>query len=257
MPDKTVLVEKTDRRIATVTLDRASTGNAVDQRMAIELGDACEQLDQDGDIWVVVITGVGDAFCLGSDPSVIQMAQDEAESLLSLRVAGRIAAMEKPVIAALNGDAIGQGLELALACEIRIASSEARFGLTQVNDGLMPWDGGTQRLPRLVGCGRAMEMILTSRMVDAGEALEIGLVNEVEEPGQVVQRAQEMASTIAGQGPIAARYIKEAVLKGQEMTLEQGLRLEADLNIILQSTADRAEGIRSFLEKRRPQYRGE
>ena len=255
MPFETILVEK-EGRLATLTLDRASTGNAVNQRMAVELADACEQLDQDDDIWVVVITGIGDAFCLGADPSVIQMAQAGAESLLSLRVAGCVAAIEKPVIASLNGDAIGQGLELALACDMRVASSQARFGLTQVNDGLMPWDGGTQRLPRLVGLGRAMEMILTSRMVDAGEALEMGLVNEAAEPGQVMQRVQETASTIAGQGPIAARYIKEAVLKGQDMTLEQGLRLEADLNIILQSTADRAEGIRSFLEKRSPQYRG-
>ena len=256
MPFETILVEN-EGRLATLTLDRASTGNAVNQRMAVELADACEQLDQDDDIWVVVITGIGDAFCLGADSSVTQMAQAGAESLLSLRVAGCVAAIEKPVIAALNGDAIGQGLELALACDMRIASSQARFGLTQVNDGLMPWDGGTQRLPRLVGLGRAMEMILTSRMVDAGEALEMGLVNEAAEPGQVMQRVQETASTIAGQGPIAARYIKEAVLKGQDMTLEQGLRLEADLNIILQSTADRAEGIRSFLEKRSPQYRGE
>ena len=255
MPFETIIVES-DVRIATLTLDRASSGNAVNERMAFELGDACQQLDQDDDIWVVVITGKGDAFCLGTDPAALQKQGDLAESLYSLRVAGRIAAIEKPVIAALNGDAIGQGLELALTCDIRIASSQARFGMTQLKDETMPWDSGTQRLPRVVGRGRAIEMVLTSRMVDAEEALEMGLVSQVVEPDQVSRRAQDIASTIADHGPIAARYIKEAVLKGLDMTLEQGLRLEADLNIILQSTADRAEGVRSFLENRRPQYRG-
>ena len=131
------------------------------------------------------------------------------------------------------------------------------MGLTQVGDGAMPWDGGTQRLPRLVGRTRAMEMVLTSRLVDAREALEIGLVNQVVEPDRVLRRSLDVASTIAGQGPIAARYLKEAVLKGLDMTLEQGLRLEADLSFLLQSTTDRAEGIQSFLEKRKPEYKGD
>ena len=259
MPAKTVLVE-IEHWVATLTLDRASLGNAVNERMAFELRDACDQVAQDDGVWVVVVTGRGEAFCRGIDPSAMKdPGQDgtPVEQIPSLKVAGRIAAIEKPVIAALNGDAIDQGLELALACDIRIASSQARFGLTQVKDGLMPWDGGTQRLPRLVSRGRGMEMILTCRIVDAQEALEIGLLHQVAEPGQVLRQASEMARTIAGHGPIAARYLKEAVSKGLDMTLEQGLRLEADLNLILQSTSDRGEGIRSFLEGRTPKYTGE
>ena len=259
MPFESILVE-TDRRTATVTLGRAPSGNSINQRMAFELRDACDQLDHNDDVWVVIITGRGDAFCRGTEPSVPASGDqsDLLETLRSLKVAGSVAAIEKPVIAALNGDAIDQGLELALACDIRIASAQARLGLAQVKDGLIPWDGGTQRLPRLVGRSRATEMILTSRIVEAEEALDIGLVSQVLPTSQeVVRRTQEIASEVASHGPIAARYLKEAVLKGMEMSMEQGLRLEADLNFILHSTTDRAEGIRSFLERRTPEYRGE
>ena len=256
MSRESVFVE-IDGRVATVTLDRASSGNAVSEQMAFELRDACDRLDRDDEVWVAVITGKGDAFCRGSEPPSLGPGDDTLGKLSTLRVAARVAALEKPVIAALNGDAMDQGLELALACDIRIAPSGARLGLTQVKRGVMPWDGGTQRLPRLVGRSRAMEMVLTSRVLESQEALEAGMVNEVVEPDQVLPRAIEIAAKIAGHGPIAARYLKEAVLKGADMTLEQGLRLEADLNFILQSTADRAEGIRSFLERRHPDYRGE
>lgn len=247
-----------ENRIATLTLTRASSGNAIDERLAFELRDACEQLRQDDDVWVVVLTGEGDAFCRGSDPSTLTDQNGNIlDKLRALKVSESVAAIEKPIIAALNGDAIDQGLELALACDMRIASEKASFGLTHVEHGLMPWDGGTQRLPRLIGRGAATEMILTSRIVDAQEALDIGLVNDMVEPSRVLQQAQQTASTIAGHGPIATRYLKELVLKGLDMTLEQGLRLEADLNFILQSTSDRAEGIGSFLERRGPpQFRG-
>ena len=216
--------------------------------MAFELREACERVGQDSDIWVVVLTGSGDVFCRGTGLS---------SSLENLRVADAVAAVQKPVIAALNGDAIDQGLELALACDIRITSSQAMLGLTQVEQGMMPWDGGTQRLPRLIGSGRAMEMVLTSRLLEAEECLEAGLVNELAESGSVMDRAHELASAISKHGPIATRYLKEALLKGADMTMEHGLRLEADLNIILQSTVDRGEGVRSFLERRTPEYRNE
>ena len=257
MPDSHVRVETADH-IATITLNRPSLGNAIDERMAFELRDACDQLVQDDDVWVVIVTGSGDAFCRGTEFAGAKGESQRSllESLSWLKVAGCFAAIDRPVIAALNGEAIDQGLELALACDIRIASGDARFGLSQVKDALMPWDGGTQRLPRLVGRGPGVEMILTCRTVDAEEALAMGLVAQVVEPGQVLRRAQEMASTIAANGPVAARYLKEAVVKGMDMTLDQGLRLEADLNVILQSTADRAEGIRSFLERRAPRFRG-
>ena len=245
-----------DGRVATVTLDRASSGNLIDERMAVELRDVCDRVRSDEGLWVLVLTGSGDAFSRGSDPALLRPVASTG-ALHAPTPAGSIAAIEKPVIAALNGDAIDQGLELALACDIRVASSDAGFGLTQVKNGVMPWDGGTQRLPRLVGRGRAMDMILTSRRVGAGEALEMGLVNQVVEPGDVLRAAHETASTIASHGPVAARYLKEAVLLGLDGSLDHGLRLEADLNVILQSTGDRAEGISSFLKRRAPEYRGE
>ena len=250
---------ETDGRVATVTLDRPASGNAVDHVMAAELSEACVRVNESNDIRVVVLTGSGDSFCVGTEyPDLTNENQAPAEAALgSLRAARYIAAIDGPVVAALNGDAIDQGLELALACDLRVASSSARLGLTQVKDGLIPWDGGTQRLPRLIGMGRAMEMVIGSRMVDAAEALQMGLVNHVTAPGAAVQKALEIASTIASMGPVAARYAKEAVQKGLDMTLDQGLRLEGDLNLLLHSTADRAEGIRSFLERRRPEYRGE
>lgn len=257
MPDKTVLVEKTGCCIAVVTLARVSFDNEINQQMAIELCDLCEQLDHDDDIRAVVITGMGDVFCGGTDAVSFQGTRNLSKFFYSLKVAHSVASIEKPVVAALNGDAIDQGLELALACDIRIASNRAKFGLTQVNDGLIPWDGGTQRLPRLVGMSNALDMILTARLIDSTEALEIGLVNETVEMEKVLQKCNEIAAVIARNGPIATRYIKEAVLDGQDMAIGQGLRLEADLNILLQSTDDRAEGIRSFLERRTPKYRGE
>ena len=234
--------------VATVTLDRPAVGNSVNELMATELRETCEGVEADPGVRVVLLTGRGDAFCLGTDgPSPVE----------NLRVADAVASVRKPVIAVLNGDAVDQGLEIALACDIRVASTCARMGLTHLVRGMIPWDGGTQRLPRLVGIGRAMEMLFTSRLLDAGEALEAGLVNELADADDLRTRSRALAGTVAGQGPIAARYLKEALLKGADMTLEQGLRLEADLNIILQSTADRAEGVRSFLERRPPIYRNE
>lgn len=258
MPVETVHLT-TRGRTATITLDRPSAGNAIDEPTAFQLREALDRVAVDDELWVAVLTGAGVFFCLGAEapPFGGTGPATPARAMDSLRVAARLARLDKPVIAALNGDAVGQGLELALACDIRVASSAARMGLDQVGDGVMPWDGGTQRLPRLVGRGRAVEMALTSRLVDAQEALEIGLVSQVVEPDRVLRRSLELASAIADHGPIAARYLKEAVLKGLDMTLEQGLRLEADLSFLLQSTADRAEGIRSFLEKRKPEYKGE
>ena len=246
-----------DGRVATVTLDRPSEGNAVDERLAFELADACDELDRDENVWVVVLTGAGEVFCNGSGPLVPRLTGDAKQDVKMPKVAGRVAAIDKPVIAALNGDALGQGLELALACDIRVASEGSSFGLTQVEEGTMPWDGGTQRLPRLIGRGSALEMILTSRVLTGNEALDMGLVNLIVGRDEVLMRAQQMAATIVCHGPIATRYLKEAVTKGMDMTLDQGLRLEADLNITLQTTTDRAEGIRSFLDRRSPEYTGE
>ena len=173
------------------------------------------------------------------------------------RAAAALAEAEVPLIAAVNGDALDHGLELALACDLRIAARGSVLGVTDLARGTLPWDGATQRLPRLVGPGRALEMLLTSRPVPAEEAERMGLVNRVVDKGKVMEAARELAQGIARAAPVAARYVKEAVRAAQDVPLADGLRLEADLNIILHSTRDRAEGIRSFRERQEPRFVGE
>ena len=248
MPATSIRIEA-EGAIAVITLDRPRSGNSITERMAAELRDACRRVSEDDGARVVVVTGSGGVFCRGSEPPA-------DGTYGALAAAGDLASIDKPVIAAINGDAIDQGLELALSCDIRIAARTARLGLTQLSRGTVPWDGGTQRLPRTVGRSRAMEMVLTSRLVDADEALDIGLVSLVTEESELHRRALDTASEIAAFGPVAVRYVKEAVLKGMDLSLDQGLRLEADLNVILHSTGDRAEGIRSFLDRRPPCYTG-
>ena len=174
---------------ATVYLDRPDAGNRVNERLAAGIRDVFSSLEHDERARVVVVTGRGEAFCLGTEPPADE--PDFSRSADRFRVSSRIAACAKPVIAALNGDAIDQGLEMALACDFRLASEDARLGLTQVDAGLLPWDGGTQRLPRLIGQGRAMEMVLTSRVVGALEAMEMGLVDSVVGRGDVVTGGAE------------------------------------------------------------------
>lgn len=234
-------------RIAYVTLDRPADNNAVDAQMSVELADVCRTINQDEGINVVVLKGAGDVFSSGGDPQDWEMAADASTALASI---------ERVVIAAINGDAFGAGLELALACDIRIASENARFCLPHTAYGSIPSAGGTQRLPRLVGKGKALEMLLTAEAIDAQEALLSGLVNKVVSPDRLSQEVEELADRIAPQGRVALMYAKEAVTKGADLTLEQGLRLEADLYFLIHTTEDRLEGIRSFLEKRTPQFKG-
>jgi enoyl-CoA hydratase/carnithine racemase len=164
--------------------------------------------------------------------------------------------MDQPVIAAIHGDAVGRGLEMALACDIRFAAETSRFGLPHIKSGLIPRDGGTQRLVRLVGAGKAMEMILTGDPITAREAERIGLVNRVLPSEGIMDAVEAIAREMASGGPIALRYAKEAIGKGMDLTLDQGLRLEADLYFLLHTTADRNEGIRAFQEKRTPDFKG-
>ena len=266
-----------DDHVARLTLARPGAANAIDRRAAAELRDACERIRQDDAAWVALLAADGLAFCAGTDPAALaELAALDAhalpQALADLRAAEAVAAVEKPVVVALSGDVLDQGLELALACDVRVASADARLGMTQLARGLLPWDGGTQRLPRLVGRAAATEMLLTGVSLDAARAAEIGLVNEVVHPERAAEtgpandavhperlaaRAAEIAAAIASFGPIATRYTKELVREGLDMTLDQGLRLEGDLNFLLQSTADRAEGVASFLERRAPTYRGQ
>lgn len=235
--------------IAHITLNRPEVNNVVNQQLALEMKEVCQQINQDDDIYAVIITGAGSkAFCGGSE---------REQSRPGYNVARAVASIDRPVIAAINGDALGEGLELALSCDIRLASEGARFGLPQVAEGFIPMDGGTQRLPRVVGKGKALELILTAGIIDADEAFEIGLVNKVVTDENLAHEAEAMAKTIAAQAPIALRYAKEAVNKGLDLTLEQGIRLEADLYLLLHTTADRTEGITSFLQKRKPSFKNQ
>ena len=246
--------------LALVTLDRPDAGNRLDHDLADELRQVCRAVYEDDTIHLVILTGSSDTFSVGREPPPAEVATEPVGARLSwlqqLQVAGAVATLEVPVIVAINGDAIDHGLELALAGDLRIAAANARFGLTDLAQGSFPWDGGTQRLPRLVGPAWAQDMILTSRVIDAGQALALGLVNRVVEANQVLEEARHWADSILSAGPIAARYAKEAVHKGTDLSLPQGIRLEADLNILLQGTADRAEGLKAFSQRRAPKYTG-
>ncbi len=252
--------------IAYITLNRPEVGNIINQRLALELEDICCRINQNDSIYVVIIIGAGDkAFCSGSELKRLIQESNTIKASSTKRkgpnrkysVAAAIAGIDRPVVAAINGDALGLGLELALGCDIRLASSRARFGFPQGASGLLPMDGGTQRLPRIVGKGKALELILTAETISAEEALAIGLVSRVVPQENLAAEAEALARTIASKAPIASRFIKEAVSKGLDLTLEQGLRLEADLYFLLHTTADRTEGIKAFLQKRTPHFKGQ
>lgn len=246
MPYTTINLSKQDH-IAFLTLDRPEAGNAVTSKLVGELEEVCDFINGDSDIYVVLITGAGSVFCKGDENNENAYAKGPAE---------HIAGIDRPVIAALNGDALGRGLEIALACDIRLAVEDARFSLPQVSMARIPVDGGTQRLPRIIGRGKALELLMTADIITAGEALEIGLVSRVLPAASLAEEARQLSETIATKGPLALRYLKEAVVKGMDLTLEQGLRLEADLYFLLHTTTDRTEGINAFREKRPPGFQG-
>ncbi len=248
---------KISQHVATMTIESSEQGNTIDFETAYSLNDAASEIRQRDDVWVAVLEADCDDFCLGTSPEIADAVLGAGSTQTPLRVGQTLADIEKPVLCAVQGRVQDQGLEIALACDVRIADGDATFAMTQVMNGAMPWDGGTQRLPRLIGRSRAMDMLLTGRHVGTEEAFEIGLINEIAEPGKATERAMELASVISGHGPIALRFLKEAVLNGMDGTLEHGLRLEADLSFLLQSTKDRSEGISSFLERRRPTYQGQ
>lgn len=247
MQYKTIIHEKKGQ-VCYITLNRPKVGNAINAQMSRELADVCRTINQDEEIMVVILKGAGGAFSSGSEPKEWEAGCDASRAIDS---------MERVTIAAIDGAAIGEGLELALACDIRIASKRASFCLPHTAYGLIPGGGGTQRLPRLVGKGKALEMILTAEPIDADEAYRIGLVSKVVSAEELLSEVKEWAKRIITCGPIALRYAKEAVNKGLDFTLEQGLRLEADLYFLIQTTEDRMEGIRAFREKRLPQFKGE
>ena len=243
---------------ATIILDRRDADNRLDLRLAEELRSVLDCLAADDDLRLVVLTAAGPVFSTGRDDAPTGASQAATAAWIQqMRIASALAELPVPVIVALNGDATDHGLELALAGDLRLAVADAKFGFSRLAPGTFPWDGGTQRLPRLVGPAWARDLLLTGRSLDAAEALAIGLVNGVADSQDHLRTmTQALAESVCAGSPVAARYAKEAINKGMDLTLDQGLRLEADLNIILQSTDDRAEGISSFLERRPPEFRG-
>ncbi len=240
-----------------LTITRPEFNNAINTAMVVQFADIRDRILESKESNAIIITGAGDkAFCSGTDLEEFCSFPKGVERLEKFSVSSIVSQMGRPTIAAINGDACGQGLELALACDLRICSSHARFGMPQIMDGEIPWDGGTQRLVRLVGRGKAMEMILTGETIASEEAWRIGLVNQVVPYEKLSSATLDIAQKIGSNAPIALAYAKEAVSKGMDMTLDQGLRLEADLYFLLQTTRDRIEGIQAFQEKRSPRFEG-
>ncbi len=256
---QTIRCEKTNFQ-AMLTLPRADSGVTISATVAEDLADCCRELSLDDELRVVTIVGNGDTFATGRE----KLPDDLLEADLAERVAwfkrmgasNAVAQLPMPVLALLNGDAIAHGLEIALAADLRVAAEGALLGAGEPARDGFPFDGLTQRLPRLIGPALARDMLLTGRTLTAQEALNAGLVNRVAAADALAGTAAEIAEQIVAAAPIAARYAKEAVAAAGDLPLAQGLRLEADLSIILQSTEDRAEGLRSFAEKRSPHFTG-
>lgn len=248
-----------DGPTAVVTLPHRG-GCTFDPDTAEELRDCCRKLGLRDDLRVVAITGSGPTFAIGranppSDVSTAPMSV-RLDWINRMGVADAVAGLPMPTIAVINGDALAHGLELALAADLRVAVDTARLGLGGLSDCGFPYDGGTQRLPRLAGQAVARDMILTGRILDAPEARDAGLVNRIATRENLDACWTQLVAEVVAAAPIAARYAKEAVNSAGDLTLSQGLRVEADLNVILQSTGDRAEGLRSFAEKRAPTFDG-
>jgi len=246
-------------RIATITVNRPDKLNALNSATIAELGAAIDDARVRQDVGGVILTGAGRAFIAGADISELQGQSPfvaKGRSRAGQEVFRRYEMCPKPVIAAVNGFALGGGCELAMACHVRIASEHAKFGQPEVKLGILPGYGGTQRLPRLVGKGRALQLLMTGEMIDAEEALRIGLVNRVVHAAELIGAAQIMLKQIMQNAPLAVALSIEAVDRGLGMTLDEGLTLEANHFGLLAATDDMKEGMSAFLEKRTPGFNG-
>jgi enoyl-CoA hydratase len=256
---ETLLIER-DGAIAIVTFNRPKVLNALNRQTISELGQTIDELDADANVRAIVLTGAGEkSFVAGADINelaVLSPAEGQRHAMRGQQLFDRIEQLGKPVIAAINGFALGGGCELAMACTLRIAADSARLGQPEINLGIMPGYAGSQRLPRLVGKGRALEILLGGEMVAAARAYEIGLVNRVVPAADLLTEARKWAALLASKPPIAVRYILEAVHHGCEVPFANGEYVEASLFGLVASTDDMREGTRAFLEKRAAVWQG-
>ncbi|CAN5726248.1 enoyl-CoA hydratase-related protein [soil metagenome] len=253
------LLVAVEERVATITINRPDKRNALNAAVRRDVVAALDALRGDEDVRVIVFTGAGDkAFIAGAD--IAEFAErtplEQRDAMSVRRVFDEIAAYPKPTIAMINGFALGGGCELALACDMRIAARSARLGQPEIRLGLIPGGGGTQRLPRLVGAGRALRLILSGELIDAAAAERMGLVDEVVEDDVLREHVMTLARTIAGYSPVALRLAKEAVATSLETPLAAGLAAERELFITAFGSDDRREGVAAFLEKRDASFRG-
>ena len=263
MEFQTILFEVRDQ-IAFVTFNRPESMNAMNRQMMKELVDACRQVEEDAGIRVAIFTGAGEkAFSAGMDLkersetsfSPIERRQQKLSATVQTQTRA-VAAITKPTIAAIRGYCVGGGLEFALACDMRVAAADAKLGLAEVKRGLIPGSGGTQRLPRTVGVAKALEICLTGDNVTGAEAQRLGLVNIAVPASDVLKAAEDLAARILRGAPMSVLFIKEAIKKGVELSLDEGYRLESDLSAMIATTEDSKEGPRAFAEKRAPVWKG-
>lgn len=251
------IITETDGKIGIVKINRPDVLNAVNIETILEIEEAVKEFNDNKDILVIIITGEGKSFVSGSDISrLAEMDSLKAReySQIGQRVLSYIENIEKPVIAAVNGYALGSGCELAMACDIRIASEKAKFGQPEVKLGLIPGHAGTQRLARYVGVGKAKELIFTGDLIDAQEAMRIGLVNKVVAPDKIIEEAKNIAHKIIGVGHTAVRLAKTVINRGIDANLTTASSYEMEAFSILFSTDEAKEGMNAFLEKRKPKW---
>ncbi len=261
MDSNDILIKEKRNKAIILTLNRPKAMNSLNFDLLYAIRDQIDELQYDSDIRTVIITGAGDrAFCAGADlKERATLSQNEVKKfIITIRtLLSSIQYLNKPVIAAINGIALGGGTEIALASDIRIAADNAVMGLTETRLAIIPGGGGTQRLPRIIGMGKAKELIFTGRKVDAKEALEINLVNKVCKPEELIDECMKMADMIAETGPIAVEQAKYAMNYGVETDLNTGLAIESNAYRVTIPTKDRIEGLTAFREKRKPVYKGE
>jgi len=252
-----VLLEKEDR-IAILYINRPKALNALNRETLLEIKSAVTEINEDPDIDVLIITGAGDkSFVAGADIAFMQnMSAVEGRQfgLLGNEILRFIEKMEKPVIAAVNGFALGGGCELAMSCDFRIASTKAKFGQPEVGLGITPGFGGTQRLPRIVGSGMAKQLLYTADVINANEALRIGLVNAVVEPDELLDHVKKIAQRIISKAQLAVRFCKTAANEGIQTDIDRAIEIEADIFGLCFATADQTEGMTAFVEKRKPEF---